>query len=325
MKRRDFIALLGGAAIASPLGARAQQAVPVVGYLAPGSPDTSAVSVAEFRKGLSETGFLEGRNVAIEFRFAHDFDQMPELAADLVRRGVAVIAAPGSLPGPLAAKAATTIIPIVFSTGVDPVRSGLVARFDRPGGNVTGFSSMNLELQPKRLGLLHELLPGVALLAVLIDPKSPVIGLSIADLHAAARAIGRQIEVFYASISRDIDAAFSSLAEKRAAGVLVVNNPLFIDRRVQVVALAAHHRVPAIYSYRGFTEAGGLMSYGTNPLEQFRQVGIYTGRILKGEKPSDLPVTQPTRFEFIINLQTARTLGLEVPPRLLALADEVIE
>ena len=250
---------------------------------------------------------------------------MPELAADLVRRRVAVIAAPGSLPGPLAAKAATTTIPIVFSTGADPVHSGLVTGFARPGGNVTGFSSMNAELNPKRLGLLHELLPGAALFAVLEDPKSPVTGPVVADLHAAARAIEQQIEVFYASTSREIDAAFLSLVQKRAGGVLVPGNPLFLDRLMQIVTLAAHYQVPAIYSFRDFAEVGGLMSYGTNPLEQFRQVGIYVGRILKGEKPSDLPVTQPTKFELVINLKTAKALGLEVPALLLARADEVIE
>jgi putative tryptophan/tyrosine transport system substrate-binding protein len=282
--------------------------------------------VAAFRKGLSETGFVEGRNVAIEYRWAHDdFARLPELAADLVRRRVAVIAAPGSSPGGLAAKAATTTIPIVFSTGVDPVQAGLVASFNRPGGNVTGILSMSLELGPKRLGLLHELLPGAARFAMLIDPTSPNAESEVTDLQAAAATIGRQIEVFYAGTNRDIDTAFASLVQKRSDALWVAPNTLFINRRVQIVTLAARHAVPAAYPDRQITEVGGLMSYGSSQADIHRQVGIYTGRILKGEKPADLPVMQPTRFEFVINLQTARTLGIEVPPTLLALADEVIE
>jgi putative ABC transport system substrate-binding protein len=326
--RRDFITLLGGAAAAWPLAARAQQrqAVPVIGYLSSGSPEVSANVVAAFRKGLSEAGFIEGRNVAVEYRWAHnEFARLPELAADLVRRRVAVIAVPGSLPGPLAAKAATTTIPIVFQIGADAVQSGLVASYNRPGGNVTGVSSMSVELAPKRLGLLHELMPGAARFAVLIDPNSPSTDSIIKSLQAAASSIGREIEVLYAGTNREIDTAFASLMQKRGDALSVNSNPLFTNRRVQVTTLAAHHRVPAMYYARDFVEVGGLMSYGPNFADLNREVGIYTGRILKGEKPADLPVMQAAKFEFVINLQTARTLGLAIPPGLLAIADEVIE
>jgi putative ABC transport system substrate-binding protein len=283
LKRRSFLTLLGGAAAAWPLPARAQQpAMPIVGFLSANAPEASTTVVAAFRKGLSEIGYVEGRNVAIEYRWAHnEFGRLPELAADLVRRRVAVIAAPGSLPAPLAAKAATTTIPIVFHTGADPVKTGLVASFNRPGGNVTGVASMSLELLPKRLGLLHELLPGAARFAVLADPSVPSAGASTAELQAAAGAIGRQIEFFNASTNREIDTAFASLVQKRADGLLVNSNPLFFDRRVQIVTLAARHAVPAIYFYRDFAEVGGLMSYGTSLADMYRQVGIYAGRILK--------------------------------------------
>jgi putative tryptophan/tyrosine transport system substrate-binding protein len=326
MRRRSFLTLLGGATV-WPRAPRAQQpAIPVIGFLHSGSPEASAINVAAFRQGLSETGFVEGRNVAIEFRFAHDeSDRLPELAADLVRRRVAVIAAPGSLPGPLAAKAATTTIPIVFSTGADPVQTGLVASFNRPGGNVTGYSSMNSELAAKRLGLLHELRPGATPFALLIDPTNPLTGATTAGLQAAARAIGRQIDVFHASTNREIDIAFASLVQKRTDGLLVNANPLFSSRRVQVATLAVRHLLPAIHQSRAFTEVGGLMSDGASITDEYRQTGVYVGRVLKGEKPADLPVIQPTRFEFVINLQTARTLGLAVPDKLLALADAVIE
>jgi putative tryptophan/tyrosine transport system substrate-binding protein len=325
--RREFTTLLGGAIAAWPLAARAQQpAIPVVGYLYSGSPEPTAHYIAAFRKGLSETGYVEGRNVAIEYRFAHnEIDRLPELASDLVRRRVAVIATPGGPYAVLAAKAATTTIPIVFSTGGDPVQSGLVASFNRPGGNVTGVASMNVELGAKRLGLLHELLPGAARFAVLVDPTSPAAESITTDAQAAASAVGRQIEVLTAGTNREIDTAFASLVQKRADAVLVGPHPLFNNRRVQIVTLAARHAVPTIYTNREFAEVGGLMSYGASQTDQFRQVGIYTGRILKGEKPADLPVMQPTRFEFVINLQTARTLGITVAATLLALADEVIE
>jgi putative ABC transport system substrate-binding protein len=327
MKRREFITLIGGAAVAWPRIARAQQpAMPVVGFLDSGSPEPGASRVAGFRKGLSEAGFVEGKNVAIEYRWAYDdFARLPELAADLVRRRVAVIAALQSLPRPLAAKAATATIPIVFGMGGDPVQSGLVASFNRPGGNVTGVLSMNAELGAKRLGLLHELVPGAARFAVLFDPNAPNTESQVTDLQAAALAIGRTIEVLYAGTNRDIDTAFASLGQKRADPLWVQPAPLYYNRRVQIVTLAVRYAVPAIYFERAFAEAGGLMSYGSNLADNNRQAGIYVGRVLKGEKPADLPVMQPTRFELIINLQTARTLGIEVPPTLLAQADEVIE
>ncbi len=300
--------------------------MPVVGYLYAGSPEPSAIQVAAFRKGLSETGYVEGRNVAIEFRWAHnEIDRLPELAADLVRRRVAVIVTPGSVTPALAAKAATTTIPIVFSSGADPVQSGLVASLNRPGGNVTGFSTMSNEIGAKRLGLLHELLPGAARFAVLVNPNSPTAELQIKDAQAAASTIGRQVEILYAGTNSEIDTAFASLVQKRADALLVSSEGFFTNRRVQLVTLAARHAVPAIYHVREFAEAGGLMSYGPSQTDQWRQVGIYVGRILKGEKPADLPVMRPTKFEFIINLQTARLLGITVPPTLLAIADEVIE
>jgi putative ABC transport system substrate-binding protein len=329
MHRRSFLTLLGtsAAAAAWPLAAKAQQpAVPVVGYLDSGSAEPSANRLAAFRKGLSETGYVEDRNVAIEFRWAHnDYDRLPELAADLVRRRVAIIATPGSTPAALAAKAATTTIPIVFSGGGDPVLFGLVASLNRPGGNVTGINSMNAELMGKRLGLLHELLPGARRFAVLVNPTNPNSEYMIMDAQAAAATRGRQIEVLTASTNRDIDAAFTSLMQKGVDALLVTTDPFFANRRVQLQSLATRHAVPSIFSIREFAEAGGLMSYGSSFTDHYRQAGIYVGRILKGEKPADLPVMQPTKFEFVINLQTARTLGLEIPPTLLALADEVIE
>jgi putative ABC transport system substrate-binding protein len=327
MRRREFITLLGGGAALWPLAARSQQpAMPVVGYLYVGSPEASPHLVAAFRKGLSEMGYVEGRNVATEYRFAHnDNARLPELAADLVRSRVAVIATPGGLPAALAAKAATTTIPIVFYTAIDPVQVGLVASLNRPGGNVTGFTSMNAELGGKRLGLLHELLPRSARFAVLVDPNSPQTESIIKDLQAAAAGIGRQLEVLTAGTNREIDTAFANLVQKQADALLVTPSTLFNNRRVQLATLAAHYRLPAIYAWRESAEAGGLMSYGTNNADQFRQVGIYVSRILKGDKPADLPVQQPTRFEFVINLQTARTLGIDIPPILLAIADEVIE
>jgi ABC-type uncharacterized transport system substrate-binding protein len=327
MRRRDFITLIGGAVAAWPLPARAQQpAMPVVGYLDTGSPDLDADLVRAFRQGLSETGYVEGRNVAIEYRWTQgESARLPELAADLVRRRMAVIVAVGGPQGPLAAKAATATIPIVFGMGGDPVQSGLVASINRPGGNVTGVSSMRGELSAKRLGLLHEMVPGAARFAVLVDPNSTAAESSVKDLRAAALAIGRPIEVLTAGTNRDIDTAFASLVQKRADALWVQDGALFANRRVQIVTLAARHAVPAIYGDRNLTEAGGLMSYGPNLADDRRQIGIYTGRILKGEKPADLPVMRPTKFELIINRQTARTLGIDIPPTLLALADEVFE
>jgi putative ABC transport system substrate-binding protein len=326
MRRRQFISLLGSAAAAWPLAARAQQAaLPVVGFVYPSVPELSAGIVAAFRKGLNETGFVEGRNVTIEFRFGYnDIAQLPK-AADLVDRRVAVIATPGSTPSALAAKAATATIPIVFGIGPDPVEIGLVASLNRPGGNITGITSMNAELGAKRLGLLHELLPSAVRFAVLVNPNNRNAEPLTRDAQATASAIGREIEIFAASSAREIDAAFVSLLQKRADALLVSPDPLFGSRRVQLVTLATHHRLPTIYSFRENVEIGGLMSYGSSAAERDRQVGIYAGRILKGEKPADLPVIRADKFEFVINLQTARVLGLDVSPTLLALADEVIE
>jgi putative tryptophan/tyrosine transport system substrate-binding protein len=310
LRRRQFITLLGGAGLAWPLAARAQQGgMPVVGYLEPGFPEAMAHRLAAFRKGLRETGYVEGRNVAIEYRWGQDqYDRLPELAVDLVRRGVAVIATPGSIQGALAAKAATTAIPIVFSTGADPVKVGLVGSLNRPGGNLTGVSSMTGELGAKQFGLLQELLPGATRFAVLTNSRNAMTEPIIEDLRTAALAIGRQIDVFNAGTNRDIDTVFASLVQKRADALLVSPDPLFANRRVQLVTLATYHRVPAIYISREFAEASGLMSYGTSQTDMYRQVGIYVGRILKGEKPADLPVLRATKFELVINLQTAKTL-----------------
>jgi putative tryptophan/tyrosine transport system substrate-binding protein len=282
--------------------------------------------VAAFREGLSETGYVEGQNVAIEYRWAeNDLSRIPELVADLVRRRVAVIATPGSSAAALAAKAATTTIPIVFSIGLDPVQLGLVASLSRPGGNITGVNSMSNELVAKRLGLLHELLPTATRFAVLVNPKNPTTESLKKDVEVAAVAGGPQVELFTASTGGDIDAAFVSLLQRRADALLVHPDNLFINRRVQLITLTARHALPAIYPLRPDAEAGGLMSYGTKLAEAHRQAGVYTGRILKGTRPADLPVVQPTKFEFVINLQTAKTIGLTVPPTLPARADEVIE
>ena len=324
IRRRSFITLLGGAA-AWPLVVRAQQpALPVIGYLNVGEPGER--QVAAFRKGLSETGYVEGRNVAIEFRWArYDGERLPELVADLIRRRVAVIATPASMPAAFAAKALTTTIPIVFSGARDPVQAGLVASLNRPGGNVTGVTSMNVDIGPKRLGLLRELVPRAARFAVLVNPTAPITDSEIADLQSAASAVGRQLDILTASTNHDIETAFANLAQKQIDALVISPNTLFGSRRAQIVTLATFHRVPVIYSDRAYTEIGGLMSYGGNLADTFRQTGIYTGRVLKGEKPADLPVMRATKFEFVINLQTARAFGLTVPPGLLAIADEAIE
>jgi putative tryptophan/tyrosine transport system substrate-binding protein len=325
MRRREFIAGLAGA-VAWPVVARAQQQpVPTIGYLTSGSPDANVE--AAFRKGLSEIGFVEGRNVVIEFRYARNqLDRLPLLAAELVRQRVAVIFTAGGANAVPAVKAATTTIPIVFTTGANPVQTGIVASFNQPGGNVTGISSMTTELTAKRLGLLHELLPAAARFAVLVNPGVPRTAASVtANAQAAASTVGLQIEVFTASTSGEIDAAFVSMVQKRADALLIGTNVFFTTRRVQFATLAARHALPAIYTAREYVEAGGLMSYGANSADLTRLGGIYVARVLKGERPGDLPVMQPTKFEFVINLQTAKALGIEVPPSMLALADEVIE
>jgi putative ABC transport system substrate-binding protein len=327
MRRRDFITLIGGAAIPWPLAVRAQQtALPVVGYLFAGRPETTARFVAAFRKGLSETGYVEGRNVAIEYRWAHDdYDRLPELASDLVRRGVSVITALGATSTMHAAKAATAKIPVVFGTGEDPVQAGLVASLNRPGGNLTGVVTMNVELAAKRLGLLHELLPGATRVAVFLDPGIPTISSATRDALAGAPAAGWQIEFLTVSTASDLNAAFASVVQKRAEALLIQPGTIFISRRVQLLTLAARHAVPTIYPSREFAEAGGLMSYGSSYTNMFRQAGTYTGLILKGAIPADLPVIRATTFEFIVNLQTAKALDIDIPPTLLARADEVIE
>ena len=326
MKRREFIGVLGGAA-AWPVVARAQQsAMPVIGFFDSRPPDGMTERVRAFRQGLKDTEFVEGENVAIESRFAEgQFDRLPELAAELVRRRVAVIPAIG-IAAALAAKAATTTIPVVFGVGEDPVRLGLVASLAQPGANLTGINFLTGELVAKRLELLRELVPAVTRVAVLVNPADAVNAeTSVRDVQSAARAIGLQIQVHNAGTSGEIDAAFATIGRERPDALLVGTGPFFTSRRVQLANLASRYAVPAIFHSREITEVGGLMSYGTNILDAYRQVGVYTGRILKGAKPADLPVVQSSKFELVINAQTARMLGLTVPPMLLAHADEVIE
>ena len=328
MKRRAFITLLGGAAAAWPMAARAQQpAMPVIGFLNPLSPDGHRERLRGFRQGLNEVGFVEGENLAIEYRWGEGhFDRLPTLAAELVRRNVAVIAATGGAAAVRAAKAATTTVPIVFVTGGDPVRDGLVASFNQPGGNTTGISFLNTELAAKRIDLLRALLPGTARVAVLVNPGNATNAETILrDAEVAARTMGLQIRTLHASTSREINAAFASLGRERPDALFVGGDGFFLSRRFQMVNLASRYAIPTTYADRQFTEVGGLMSYGSNSEDAWRQAGVYVGRILKGAKPADLLVVQASKFELIINAETARMLGLTVPPTLLATADEVIE
>jgi ABC-type uncharacterized transport system substrate-binding protein len=325
MKRRAFFGVLGGA-VALPLAARAQQpAMPVVGFVSGGSPD--AGRVAAFRKGLNETRTVEGQNVTVEYHWLNgQFDRLPSLMADLVRRRVAVIAVPGGNLAAQAAKAATTTIPIVFSVGEDPVKLGLVASLARPGGNATGINFFAQETTAKRLGLLHDLVPKAVRIVVLVNPaNAPTAEAALRDIPAAARAIGLQIQFLNASTGREIEAAFATLVRDQADALFVAADGFFVSRRVQFATLAAHYRIPAAHPARESVEVGGLMSYAADAADSFRQVGVYTGQILKGAKPGDLPVLQSTKFELVINAQTARLLGIEVPNSLQLLADEVIE
>jgi putative tryptophan/tyrosine transport system substrate-binding protein len=325
IERRKFLATLGGAAVAWPLAAHAQQpAVPVVGFVNAGSPD--APLAAAFRKGLNEAGYVEGQNVTVEYQWLEgQFDRLPALMADLARRRVAVIATPAGNAAALAAKAATTTIPIVFGVGEDPVKLGLVASLARPGGNLTGINFFATELGAKRLALLHELVPKAVRIAVLVNPANIGSTESIRNIPEAARAMGLQIEVLNASTSREIEAAFATLVRDRADALYIAGDVFFTSRRVQFVTLAAHHRIPASYASRQAVEAGGLMAYDSDRVNMYHQVGAYTGQILKGAKPADMPVLQSTKFEFVINVQTARALGVEVPLHLQQLADVVIE
>jgi putative tryptophan/tyrosine transport system substrate-binding protein len=327
MRRREFISLLGGVAAAWPLMARAQQTMPVIGFLGTSSPDLYANPLRAFRQGLSESGYVEGRNVAIEFRWANgQNDRLPALAADLVRRQVSVIAAPGSTPAALAAKAATATIPIVFQVGVDPVAAGLVTSLARPGGNVTGITNINTELVSKRLELLRELVPKASVFALLVNPTSPEITEAVSkDLQSTTRTLGLQLHILNASTERDFDTVFAMLRQLRAGALVIAPDAFFISQNEQLGALTARHGVPAITQFREFAAGGGLMSYGGSLSEPTRQVGLYIGRILRGEKPDNLPVQQTTKVELVINLRTAKALGITVPQSVQNRADEVIE
>jgi putative ABC transport system substrate-binding protein len=327
MRRRDILSLLGGAAVSWPLRARAQQsAVPVIGFLNTRSPEEAAHLVASFHRGLAESGYVEGQNVTIQYRWAHGhYGRLPAFATELVRQPVNVIATTGGEPTALAAKNATSTIPIVFSVGGDPVKAGLVASLNRPGGNLTGVNQFADALQGKRLGLLHELVPQANVIGVLVNPNFPPAEQQLQDVQAAARAMGLQIYVMRASTDLEIDAAFEAVAQQRISALALTGDPFFDTRREKLVALAARYAVPAMYHFRDYAVAGGLMSYGTMLSDAYRNVGVYTGKILSGAKPADLPVMQLSKFELVLNLKAAKTLGLTFPPGLLAIADEVIE
>jgi putative tryptophan/tyrosine transport system substrate-binding protein len=328
MRRRQFITLLGGAAAAWPIAARAQQAaMPVIGFLGSASPDRWVDRMRAFHKGLSETGYVEGRNVAIEYRWANgQNDRLPPLAADLVGRQVTVLAAPGSTPAALAAKTATTTVPIVFEIASDPVGLGLVASLARPGGNITGVTSLNAEVGPKRLELMHELVPTANVIGLLVNPTNPNLAEpTTKNLQAAARTLGLQLHVLHGSTEGDLDTVFATLVQLRAGALVIGADPFFSSRLEQLALLTVRHAMPTVYQTREFTAAGGLMSYGANFTDTFHAVGVYIGRILKGDKPADLPVQQTTKVELFLNLRTAKVLGLEVPRTLVARADEVIE
>jgi len=331
MNRREFITLIGGAAAAPsmfwPRLASAEQAtMPVIGFLSSRSPAESSHLVAAFRAGLQAGGYVEGQNVAIEYRWAEgQYDRLPALAVDLVRRGVAVLATTGGEPSALAAKAATSTIPIVFTVGGDPVKIGLVASLNRPGGNATGVSLLTTVPEAKRLGLLHELVPNAALIGVLINPNYQGAEAQSREVQDAARAIDRPIEIAMAGNDRQLEAAFGTLVQQHADALLVGADPFFGTRRDRIIALAVQFKLPAMYQFRDYPVAGGLMSYGINITDGYRQVGVYTGQVLKGAKPADLPIHQSIKFEFIINLKSAKALGLQIPDKLIALADEVIE
>jgi putative ABC transport system substrate-binding protein len=324
-RRREFITLLGGLVV-WPVTAVAQQRIPVVGFISSVTPEELAEPVAGFREGLGEAGYVEGRNVAIEYRWARGInDRLPEFAADLVRRRVDVIATPGSPPATLAAKAATTTIPVVFYVAADPVAMGLVASLNRPSGNLTGVTTLGAELGAKRLELLHELVPTATVIAVLVNPKGTSAEAFVRSVQAGGLTLGLKIELAHASTIGDLDSVFATLGRLSAGGLVIAPDQVLYALSERIAALAIQHRLPTGFQYRQATAAGGLMSYGANAVDLFRQVGVYTGRILKGAKPADLPVVQSTKFEFVINRKTAKELGLTVPPKLVALADEVIE
>jgi len=326
MRRREFLAVIGGGLATWPYAARAQQPMPVIGYLSSRSLGDSAALVAAFRKGLGEAGFIEGQNVAIEYRWAEgQYDRLPAQAADLARQGVAVLVTTGGEPSALAAKAATSTIPIVFTAGGDPVKIGLVRSLNRPGGNATGVSVLTTAPESKRLGLLHELVPGARTAAVLIDPNYREAEAQERELREAAGTLGQPIHIAYAKNDAELEQAFQTLVRQGADALLVGADPFFDTRRDRIVAFAAERRMPAVYQFREYVLAGGLMSYGVSLPEGYHQVGLYAGQILKGAKPADLPIVQSIKFEFVINLKTAKSLGLEIPAMLLARADEVIE